>query len=149
MYCIIYNDGFEGDEYLAYQEVDENKYYGYYLTDRNTFIKNFGNNTKEHRTVFRKRKDAGEVIKILVSERGFNEYYFRIEYISDSELPQCDMNCFCCNKKDKYYCSNLQNSYQNVCGFCMAEFNSDFSPENGRLDAPCEHCLTKGCRYSW
>lgn len=30
----------------------------------------------------------------------------------------------------------------------MARFNDSFNPNTQRLDAPCEQCLTKGCKYN-
>lgn len=147
MYCII-NYGFE-KRYLAFQNTDDEVKYGYYLTDRETFMMNLSNNKKNHPTVFKTVDKAMEFIEWLCSVRKcFSEPEFAYEWIESYMLSKCDMDCFKCNKNHKYKCRHLRTPYQNHCGFIMAKFDDGFKPDEKRLDAPCEKCLTKGCIYN-
>lgn len=147
MYCIIYY-GF-GKRYLAYQNTDEEVAYGYYLTDRETFLMNLSNNSKKHPTLFKTLDELYKFINDLMSKRsGFSKNDFSYEWIDGYLIPKCDMDCWKCNKKKKSNCKHLRNPYQNYCGFIMAKFKDGFKPDEKRLDAPCEICLTKGCPYN-
>lgn len=149
MYCITSNHYTK--KYLAFQDSGTGNeiQYGYYLTDKETFLKNLANNKKEHPTIFKTTKEANKFIKWFASIRkGFSKYDLNYEYIDPYIIPKCDMDCWYCNKKNKYTCKHLRHSYQNICGFIMAEFESGFKPDSKRLDSPCEKCLTKGCLYN-
>lgn len=147
MYCII-SYGFE-KKYLAFQNTGDEIQYGYYLTDRETFLQNLSNNKKDHPTVFKTGEQAENFIKWLKRNRdGLSISDLSYEWIEDSAIPSCDMDCWKCNKKHKFRCRHLRNPYQNHCGFLMAKFERDFEPDSKRLDAPCEKCLTKGCVYN-
>lgn len=147
MYCIICY-GFS-KQYLAVQNTNrEDLLYGYYLTDKETFIMNLPNNDKNHPTLFRTEKAADDFIKKLL-----NKYYpqfrnLKAEWIDPYLIPKCDMDCLKCNKKNKFNCRHLSNPYQNYCGWLMAKFEDGFKPDEKRLDAPCEKCLTKGCIFN-
>lgn len=147
MYCIV-NFKFE-KKYLAFQFTDDSIEYGYYLTDKETFILNLSQNDRNHPTVFKTEDKAIKFIKWLCSVRtNFSKSDFSYEWIENAILPKCDMHCWKCNKKKKYTCKHLKNPYQNYCGAIMARFNDSFNPNTQRLDAPCEQCLTKGCKYN-
>lgn len=148
MYCIIYY-GYGNKRYLAFQDTDTETVYGYYLTDKETFVMNLENNKKNHPTLFKSEDMAMQFIKQFVSKRtGFPMSEFSYEYIDSYYIPKCDMDCWKCNKKNKSKCSHLKTPYQNYCGFIMAKFEDGFKPNKKRLDAPCEKCLTKGCPYN-
>lgn len=53
MYCII-GHGFE-KKYIAFQNIGDEIRYGYYLTDRETFLQNLSNNKKGIRRFSRQR----------------------------------------------------------------------------------------------
>lgn len=149
MYCIV-SYGFE-KKYLAFQNTDDEVQFGYYLADRDTFIMNLSNNKKDHPTLFKTAEKAEDFIKWISSVRceyRFSYYNLNYEKIDSYSIPKCDMDCWKCNKKNKYRCRHLKNPYQNCCGFIMAKFEDDFKPDEKRLDAPCERCLTKGCVYN-
>lgn len=153
MYCISSNDFHS--RYLAFQqETDREIEYGYFLTDLETFLMNLSNHSQKHPTVFKTEKQAKDMIKRIVSVRGSGIYSgltvgnLKPEWIDSYLIPKCGMECGKCNKKNKYKCRNLRNPYQNYCGFCMAKFKEGFKPDEKRLDAPCEKCLTKGCIYN-
>lgn len=148
MYCVVYY-GSEKKKYLAYQNTDEEVAYGYYLTDKETFIMNLSNNNRKHPTLFKSIDGVYKFIDDLMSKRtGFSKNDFSYERIDNHLIPKCDMDCWKCNKKKKNNCKNLRNPYQNHCGFIMAKFEAGFKPDEKRLDAPCEKCLTKGCPYN-
>ena len=148
MYCIVYY-GFGDKEYLAYQNTNDEIAYGYYTTDRDTFLMNLSNNKKDHPTLFKTEDDVFKFIDWLTSNRKlFHKDNFSYEPVYDTHRPKCDMECFKCNKKKKVMCKNLRNPYQNTCGFIMAKFEDGFKLDEHRLDAPCERCLTKGCPYN-
>lgn len=147
MYCII-GCGFE-KKYLAFQNTGDEIRYGYYLTDKGTFLQNLSNNRKGHPTVFKTEEQAEKFIKWLKSNRdGLSISDLSCEWIEDSTIPSCDMDCWKCNKRHKFRCRHLRNPYQNHCGFIMAKFDKGFEPDSKRLDAPCEKCLIKGCIYN-
>lgn len=152
MYCISSNDF--RSRYLAFMDVDDQIEFGYFLTDRETFLMNISNHSKKHPTIFKTRKQADDFIKWIVSVRGSERTYeFRAgnlkpEWIDSYLIPKCGMECNKCNKKHKYKCHNLRNPYQNLCGFRMAKFEDGFKPDEKRLDAPCERCLTKNCMFN-
>lgn len=148
MYCIIYRSYFGDVKYLSFFNVDEEIKYGYFLTDKNTFMMNLSNNKKEHPTLFKTAEEAEEFIRYLRSVRS-SFSCLHLDYARFHEsLPTCDMECFKCNKKHKFNCKHLRNPYQNLCGFIMARFDDNFKPEAGRLDAPCDACLTRGCIFN-
>lgn len=149
MYCIISNKYIK--KYLAFQDsgTGNEVQYGYYFTTKETFLKNLANNKKNHPTVFKSTEEAKKFIKWFVSVRKeFPRYELNYEYIDSYIIPKCDMDCWKCNKKNKYKCRHLRHSYQNICGFIMAEFEIGFRPDYTRLDSPCEKCLTEGCLYN-
>lgn len=147
MYCII-GYGFE-KRYLAFQNTGDGIEYGYYLTDKETFIMNLSNNKKDHPILFKTADKAMEFIEKLCSVRKcFSESELSYELVESYLIPKCDMDCWKCNKRNKYKCRHLKNPYQNHCGFIMAKFGDGFKPDEKRLDAPCEKCLTKGCIYN-
>lgn len=149
MYCITSLDCEFDKKYLAFQNTDDEIRYGYYLTDKETFMMNLSNNKKEHPTIFKTEEQVVKFIKWLeLARNGFAFTGLSYEWIDDGVIPTCDMNCQKCNKKKKYSCKHLRNPYQNYCGFHMAKFEDGFSPDEKRLDAPCEKCLTKGCAYN-
>lgn len=147
MYCII-SYGFD-KKYLAFQNTGDEVQYGYYLTDKDTFMMNLSNNKKDHPTLFKTAEKAEDFIKWLSSVHGgFSHSDLDYERVESYMIPKCDMDCWKCNKKNKSKCRHLKNPYQNHCGFIMAKFEDDFKPDGKRLDAPCEKCLTKGCIYN-
>lgn len=147
MYCVVYY-GF-GKKYLAFQNTDDEVGYGYYLTDRETFMMNLSNNKRNHPTLFKTVDAVYKFIDEFTSKRkGFCKNNFSYEWVDSNFIPKCDMDCWKCNKKKKYTCKHLRNPYQNHCGFIMAKFEEEFKPNEKRLDAPCEKCLTKGCPYN-
>ena len=149
MYCII-NWGFK-KQYLAFQNTGEEIQYGYYPTDKDTFLMNLGNNKKEHPILFKTELEAENFIEWLSSvryRRAFIKSELSYEWIDSSDIPKCNMECWKCNKKKKHACHHLRNPYQNICAFIMARFDDGFKPDPVRLDAPCEKCLTKGCVYN-
>ena len=100
MYCVVYY-GF-GKKYLAYQKTDEEVAYGYYLTDRETFLMNLSNNSKKHPTLFKSIDAVYKFIDDLMSKRtGFSKNDFSYEWIDSYLIPKCDMDCWKCNKKKK------------------------------------------------
>ena len=148
MYCIIKHE-YEHKMYLAFQNTGEGIEYGYYFTDKETFLSNLSNNKRKHPTLFKTMKDAITFTRWITSVRtGYSYYEFGFERIDSRLLSTCDMDCFACNKKYKYKCHHLRNPYQNYCGFIMARFSDEFEPDKNRLDAPCESCLTRGCPYN-
>lgn len=81
MYCIIYY-GYGDKRYLAFQNTDTEIVYGYYLTDKETFVMNLGNNKNNHPTLFRSEDKAMQFIKQFVSKRtGFSTSEFSYEYM--------------------------------------------------------------------
>lgn len=148
MYCIIYY-GFNSKRYLAFQDTGDEIAYGYYLTDKETFVMNLSNNKRNHPTLFKTADAVYKFIDEFTSKRSeFRKNDFSYEWIDGNLIPKCDMDCWKCNKKKKNMCKNLRNPHQNYCGFIMAKFENGFEPDNKRLDAPCEKCLTKGCPYN-
>lgn len=57
--------------YMAFQDTgDDDILYGYYFTDRDTFIMNIGaNNTRNHPTLFKTKEKAEEFIQWYTSKK--------------------------------------------------------------------------------
>jgi len=153
---VIYNERGK-KRYLAYQRTDdfdgnEDILSSYFLTDRDTYMLNLPNHSAEHPTHFKTEKEAYAFIADL-RHKGIAKHAamsipkyssFSIEVVF---IPPCDMNCWKCNKKDKYHCKHLVHPYQNICGFKMASLPDNYVKDEKRIDAPCELCRTIGCRY--
>lgn len=159
MFVITLYDKFRRKKWLGYQDTGNNEgipvIYNYIPMDWEGYISNIANSSKEHPTYFKTKKDAEDFIQQLKQyddtyiSKISNQYTtLRVESAMDFNFPKCGLECWKCNKKNKYSCKKLSNKYQNICGFIMAKFdNNTVNLNPKRLDAPCEQCINKSCQF--
>lgn len=154
MYCIIQHDEFDYHKsYMIYQNrgggLDD-----YFFADKETFLLNVCHQDKNYPTLFKTEADADKFMSIMIMNDdiwGIRAIYMSYEWVDSQEIPyckNCNMDCWKCNKRNIYHCKKLRNPYQNICGFMMAKFEDGFTKPEGRLDAPCEQCLTFDCHFN-